>query len=241
MKDFIIYTQPRKAERKLEEREYSLDELQKVPGTSSFQELELVKNGTLIKTNELEPYRTFKFSCEILVQLVSATKPVFAPLSFELWQQKHGRLVITFAARKKASRVAVSLLSLVLYGDPFAITPVRLTASDFRNLKEYIIQKYSGNLTHILLHDIRSEAGTVNRLLMSGASLEKFLNFDQLLENASKIRGMGFAITPFYGGRRFSFRIKDWGGGQIYSPAVPLDHEITGLLKLFEEALFSNI
>jgi hypothetical protein len=76
---------------------------------------------------------------------------------------------------------------------------------------------------------------------MSGASLEKFLNFDQLLENASKIRGMGFAITPFYGGRRFSFRIKDWGGGQIYSPAVPLDHEISGLLKLFEEALFSNV
>ena len=238
MKDFIIYVQPRRHGKATTEREYSLDELERFPGSSRISELEVVQNGKLKIIQELKPHKVFQFSCEYLKRLVAATKPIFASLNFNLWQRKHGPLVVTFEAPKKASRVAVSLLSLVTYGDPFAISPIRLTVSDFRKLKKNILEKHSGNLTQIILQNIRSEKGTIRRFLMTGSALEQFLNTDELLEDASKVSGMGFAIRSFYGERRFSFRIKDWGGGQIYSPSNPLDHEISGLLELFEENLF---
>lgn len=238
MKDFIIYVQPSRGGKATTEREYSLDELERFPGSSRISELEVVQNGKLKIIQELKPHKVFQFSCEYLKRLVAATKPIFASLNFNLWQRKHGPLVVTFEAPKKASRVAVSLLSLVTYGDPFAISPIRLTVSDFRKLKKNILEKHSGNLTQVILQNIRSEKGTIRRFLMTGSALEQFLNTDELLEDASKVSGMGFAIRSFYGERRFSFRIKDWGGGQIYSPANPLDHEISGLLELFEENLF---
>jgi hypothetical protein len=238
MKDFIIYVQPKIGRKDTAEQEYSLDYLERFPGTSRLQELEFVRNGRLRLIRELEPHRVFKFSCEYLKRLVAATKPIYAPLDFELWQRKHAPLTVTFEAPKKASRVAVSLLSLVDYGDPYAISPITLTVSDFKKLKENILQEHSGHLTQIILQNIRSEKGTVRRFLMTGSALEQFLNLDELLRDASRVSGMGFAIHSFYGERRFSFRIKDWGGGQIYSPANPFDHEISGLLELFEENLF---
>ena len=240
MKDFIIYVQPRRGAKDATEREYSLDYLERFPGTSRLQELEFVRKGKLELIQELEPHKVFKFSCEYLKRLVAATRPIYASLDFKLWQRKRAPLVVTFEAPKKASRVAVSLLSLVTYGDPFAISPITLTVSDFKKLKENVLEKHSGNLTQIILQDIRSEKGTIRRFLVTGSALEQFLNPDELLKDASRVRGMGFAIHSFYGERRFSFRIKDWGGGQIYSPANPLDHEISGLLELFEEILFPS-
>lgn len=241
MKDFIIYVQPRKSEKTIAKKEYSLDELARFPGSSRIDELELVRNGKLKIIQDLEPYRAFQFSCEYLVRLVAATKPIFVPLRFSLWQRKGAPLVVTFEGRRKASRVAVSLLSVVIYDDPFAISPIRLTVSDFRKLKENVLEEHSGNITQVFLGNVRSEKGTVRRFLMTGAALERFLNIDELLKNASKVSGMGFAIPTFGGERRFSFRIKDWGGGQIYSPANPLDHEISRLLDLLEQTLFGNL
>lgn len=100
-----------------------------------------------------------------------------------------------------------------------------------RDLNPLLYAKSQNPLFLVLLRGINERSAKyLNRLVSKQVELT----------NNSQFRGMGFAITPFYGGRRLSFRIKDWGGGQIYSPAVPLDHEISGLLKLFEEALFSN-
>jgi len=241
MKNFIIYLQPRENENEIVESEYSLDDLKKFPGTSQLPELELVRNGKLKIINELEPHRIFQFSCDFLIRLVAAAKPVTAQLSFEVWQRKHGPIVATFEGRKKASKIAVALLSLILYGDPFSITPIKLTVSDFRNLKTNILEKHSGILNQILLRNIHTQKGKINRFLMTGPSLKEFEDIDDLLDNASSVSGMGFAIPSFEGERRFSFRIKDWGGGQIYSPANPLVHEVSNLLELLEEALFSNL
>lgn len=223
------------------EKEYSVDELKNFPGTSQFEELELVRNGRLKIIKEIEPHRIFQFSCEFLIKLVAATKPVSAQLSFELWQRKHGPIVATFEGRRKASKVAVALLSLLLYADPFAINPIKLAVSDFRNLKTNILLKHSGTLSQIFLRNVRSQKGKINRFLMTGSGLEQFLNVDELLDSASSVSGMGFAIPSFRGERRFSFRIKDWGGGQIYSPANPLVHEVSSLLELLEEVFFSNM
>lgn len=238
MRDFIIYVQPKRGGKGTTERESLLDDLESFPGTSRLQELDFVRNGKLKLIQELKPHKAFNFSCQYLKRLVAATKPIYADLSFDLWQRKHGPLVVTFEAPKKASRVAISLLSLVTYGDPFAISPITLTVSDFRKLKETILEDHSGNLTQVILQNIRSKKGTIRRFLMTGSELEQFLNLDELLNDTSKVSGMGFAIRSFYGERRFSFRIKDWGGGQIYSPANPFDHEISGLLELLEETLF---
>lgn len=240
MRDFIIYVQPKSGEKAITEREYSLDYLENFPGTSRLRELEFVRNGKLQLKQELKTHRAFEFSCEYLKRLVAATKPIYAKLNFKLWQRKHGPLTVTFEAPKKASRVAVSLLSLIAYGDPFAMNPIFLTISDFRKLKNDILENHSGNLTQVILQNVRSKKGTIRRFLVTGSSLERLLNLDELLADASKASGMGFAIPSFHGDRRFSFRIKDWGGGQIYSPANPLDHEISGLLELFEENLFPN-
>jgi len=241
MKDFIIYLQPRRKEAEILESEYSLDELKKFPGTSQIQELELVRNGQLKIMQNIEPHRIFQFSCEFLIKIVAATRPVYAQASFELWQRKHGPIVATFEGRKKISKVAVALLSLILYENPFAITPIKLVVSDFRNLKTNILEKHSGTLNQIFLRNIRSQEGKINRFLMTGSRLEQFLDLDDLLDNASSVSGMGFAIPSFGGERRFSFRIKDWGGGQIYSPANPVVHEVSSLLELLEEVLFSNL
>jgi len=47
---------------------------------------------------------------------------------------------------------------------------------------------------------------------------------------------MGFVIPSFAESGAFSFRITEWGGGQIYQPSDPQLHEISNLFELFEEA-----
>lgn len=241
MKDFIIYLQPREQEKILEEKKYCLDELENFPGTSNLEELDLVRDGSLRILQDIEPHRVFQFSCKFPIRVVAAKKPVYAELTFDLWQRKHGPIVASFEGRRKASRVAVALLSFVTYGDPYAINPIRLTVSDFRNLMENILEKHSGTMSQIYLRNIRSKKGKVRRFLMTGSGLEEFLDLDELLQSASDISGMGFVIPSFGGERKLSFRIKDWGGGQIYSPANPYDHEISRLLQLLEQVLFGDV
>ena len=239
MKDFIIYVQPRIQEKSIIKRELSLDDLVKHPGTSRLRELERVRNGNLKMVNELEPHRVFNFSCEYRVR-TRAREPIFAPINFELWQRKNDPITVTFDAPRKVSRVAVALLSLLIYNDPFAITPISFTATNFLKLKDNVLEKQSGNLTQVFLQNIRSQKGIIRRFLMTGSKVEEFMNIDEMFENASKVIGMGCAIPSQEGKRRLSFRIKHWGGGQIYSPSVPLDHEISELIDLFERILFGN-
>jgi hypothetical protein len=76
---------------------------------------------------------------------------------------------------------------------------------------------------------------------MKGRGLEKIPGFDEAFENAKRISSIGFLLPNLNSSTRYiSFRIADWGGGQIYSPSDPLPHELATLFNLIEDILFGK-
>jgi hypothetical protein len=237
VKDFILYRQPAQTPR-LENREYKLEELEAFQGSSQFAELEGVKTGSLRATSELGTYKVFEFSCEYYGRKpkVSKTQPL-VQAKFELWQSAEHPLVISFDPPKKVSRVAVALLSLAAFRDPSLILPLKINPSDFLELKKHA-EKLKGTLSQLVLHKVSSSGVELRQVQFIGRRLEKLPNLDTMLHAASEISCMGFVIPEFgEGGRKISFRVVEWGGGQIYSPADPLPHEISTFLDFFETTL----
>ena len=240
MKDFIIYIQPR-APHAFQEGKYLVEELKKLPCSSTLKELELVRGGgELNLIRETSHLNLFNFSCKFQLPRPWAAKSVaYSEIVCDLWQQKRGNLVASFNAPKKMSKVAVALLSYATMGDPFLIKSIQLTRSDFLALKEYIF-KSGGDLRQLIfwgIQDQASEGAHIKQFRLSGSRLEKLSGFKDLLNRSSKIRLLGFAFKPTADCREIRFRIIDWGGGQLYSPADPLDHEILEFLNLFNRTL----
>jgi hypothetical protein len=237
VKDFILYRQPVR-ESQFENREYNLNELETFPGTSQLAELEVVKGGTLKTTSDVGPYRVFEFSCEYYgpKPRVSPTPPLM-PAKFELWQCPERSLIISFDPPRKVSRVAVALLSLASFRDPSLILPLKIFPSDFLELKKRV-EKLDGTLSQLILHNVSSSGVELRQVQFIGRRLERLPNIDGMLTGAADISCLGFIVPGFgEGGRRFSFRVVEWGGGQIYSPPDPLPHEISDFLDLFETTL----
>lgn len=240
MKDFILYRQPVK-ESQFQNREYKLSELENFPGSSKLGELEVVKQGSLKTTSDIGPYKVFEFSCEYYgpKPRVSPTHPLM-PAKFELWQCPERSLIISFDPPKKVSRVAVALLSLASFGDPSLILPLKLYPSDFLELKKRV-GKLDGTLSQLVLHNVSSSGVKLKQVQFIGHRLEKLPNLNEMLQRATEISCLGFIVPTFgEGGRKFSFRVVEWGGGQIYSPADPLPHEISDFLDLFETTLVAS-
>jgi hypothetical protein len=237
VKDFILYRQPIQ-ETHFDNRPYDLSELQKFPGSSRLHELEVVTSGSLRSVAELETHRIFEFSCQYYgpKPRVSPAPPL-NPAKFELWQRPMGPLVVSFDPPRKVSRVAVALLSLAIFGDPFLILPLKLYPSDFLELRKRV-RESDGSLSQLVLHKVSTADVQLRRVQLIGRQLENLSNLDAILNGAADIACMGFVLPSLgEGGRKLSFRILEWGGGQIYSPAEPLPHEIYDLLDLFEKTL----
>jgi hypothetical protein len=168
--------------------------------------------------------------------MLAKERPVVSA-EFTLWQVKENPFIITFEMPRKVARSAVALVSIMLYNEPFMILPIKLNSTDFIRLNE-IIKEKSGNLTRLHLKGVKGPEGTARKFEIAGLNLEQFLNTDEILRSASKIRSLGFIIRRPIVERTLSFRITEWGGGQIYSPGEPLPHEILWLLDLFRQAFF---
>ncbi len=128
------------------------------------------------------------------------------------------------------------MLSLVVFKDPFVVSPFQLGIPDFRKLSE-VVQKHSGKLTRFSLRRIEGEKGVLRKFEVSG-DFEQVLNInlETILQSARQVSFMGFKIPKLEGAGASSFRITEWGGGQIYQPQDPQPHEISALMALFEEA-----
>jgi len=239
MKDFIIYMQP-KIPYALQREKYSVEELKKQPGSSFLKELELVRGGELAFVRETNNLNVFNFSCKFQLPRPLAAKEVaYAEIVSDLWQQKRGNLVASFNTPKKMSKVAIALLSYATMGDPFLIKSFQLSRSDFLALKEQILKR-GGDLRQLIFWDVKdqaSEGAHIKQFRLSGSRLEKLPGFHDILDRSSKIQLLGFAFKPTAECREISFRIIEWGGGQFYSPADPLDHEILEFLNLFDRTL----
>lgn len=239
LKDFIIYMQLRRPDSPAK-KEFSVQELKRYPGTSSIRELELVKGGKLSLVRETHSLHIFNFSCNFQLPRPLAARSVgYAEIGFDIYQQKEGNLIVTLNAPKKAAKVAISLLSYATHRDPFLIRAIQLTRSDFLSLKERILNG-GGNLRQLIFWGIRdsnSEGADIRQFRLSGSRLERMPGFDEILGRSSRIRLLGFSFKPTADCREISFRLIDWGGGQLYSPADPLDHEILEFLSLFERVL----
>ncbi|MEM2522799.1 MAG: hypothetical protein QXW82_06590 [Candidatus Bathyarchaeia archaeon] len=239
MLDFIIYTQPRvkrgiKAE--VAKDTYSLNELWEAPKSSTLKELEkIVKQGTLKFTGEIGEYRCYLFTCKYLERHGPSLVEVERPLEF--WQSKEGAFVISFGFPRTAARVGISLLSLAIFGDPTQITPFPISKPDFLRLKD-AVKKLGGTIT---LMDVRKASwgeGVLRQLMLKGLRLENIPGLDEVLERADSIKSLGFMFRSFRTiDRKLSFRLVDWGGGQIYTPADPQPHERAELFKLLEESI----
>jgi hypothetical protein len=238
VKDFILYRRPVSRKSQFEDREYNLSELESYRGSSPLPELEKVTSGSLKLLSELKTHTIFEFSCEYYgPKPATSPKPPLLEARFELWQRTKGALVISFNPPKKVSRVAAALLSLAVFGDPSLILPVKFYPSDFLELKKRA-EKLEGTLSQLVLHRVQSSGVQLRQVQFIGRHLEKLPNLSGLLKGATDISCMGFVLPELSDrGRRFSFRVTDWGGGQIYSPADPLPHEISELLDLFEATL----
>jgi len=236
MKDFILYLQPKGRTTIPIREKYSLDELKKTPGTSSISELELVKEGELRQRETLGDYMVFEFACKYIAR--HGTSLVTVERSIELWRSKKGVLLISFGFPRKVANVATKLLSLAIFGDYSLINSFNFTNSDFSKLKKKV-QKLGGTIIQLEVRGVSWGGGQLRHLQIKGRGLEKIPGFDEVFDKTKKISSIGFLLPNLNNStRHISFRILDWGGGQIYSPSDPLPHELAALFNLIENVLF---
>jgi hypothetical protein len=239
MKDFVIYMQAKKPDDMIKEQ-YSIDELQNIPASSSLIDLEKIKGGSLKLTRQSSLLNVFSFSCEFQLPKPKAVREYqSAHYECDIWQQRDGYIVASLDAPKKLSRIIFALLSYATQGDLSLIRPIRLLRSDFLALKDYIMAK-NGDLRQLILwelKDVPGEGAHIRQFRLSGSHLDRLVGFEGLLERAKKVQLLGFGFKPVQESREIRFRIIDWGGGQLYTPADPLDNEIFEFLELFNQTL----
>jgi len=236
MLDFIIYTQPKDKGTVATKDVYSLNELWNAPKSSTLGDLyKIVKQGTLKFTGEIGEYRCFLFTCKYMERHGPSLVEVERPLEF--WQSKRGALVISFGFPRTAARVGVALLSLATFGDPTQIVPFPISKQDFLKLKD-TVKKLGGTLTLIDIRKASWGGGVLRQLTLKGIRLENIPGLDEVLEVTESIKSLGFMFRSFGTvERKLSFRLVDWGGGQIYSPSDPQPHERAELFKLLEKSM----
>jgi len=239
MKDFIIYMQARKPEELLKEQ-YSVDEIQSLPASSSLSELEKVEWGYLKLVRQSSLLNVFNFSCKFQLPKPKAVREdVYGNYECDIWQQRDGYIVASLDAPKKLSKVIFALLSYATQGDLSLIRPIRLLRSDFLALKDHIMAK-NGDLRQLILwelKDVPGEGAHIRQFRLSGSHLDRLVGFEELLKRSRKVQLLGFGFKPVQECREIRFRIIDWGGGQLYTPADPLDSEIFEFLELFNLTL----
>lgn len=240
MIDFIVYLNSRQGEElKIKVKELDLNKLKSWPSTSSLRELSVVVEGKLRFMGDYSSHNAFRFYAKYYPRISRLAKErVIVPAEFTLWQVKENPFVIAFNIPREVARAGAALMSLMLYNDAFAIIPIKLDSTDFIRLRE-IVKGKSGKFAKLHLR----RTGGRGKVVLTGLNLEEeyqHMDFDQLLRNASKIHSLGFILSPPVVERTLSFRITEWGGGQIYSPSNPLDHEVLLLLNLFREAFFPS-
>ena len=236
MKDFILYLQPKRRTTNPIKRKYSLDELKKTPGTSSISELDLVKEGVLKRQETLGDYTVFEFSCSYTAR--HGTSLVDVGRDIELWRSKKGVLVVSFGFPRNVAKVATKLLSLAIFGDHSLINSFNITNSDFFELRKKV-QELGGTITQLEVRGVSWGGGQLGHLRLKGRGLETIPGFDEVFKKAKRISSMGFSLPNLNSStRHISFRVLDWGGGQIYSPSDPLPHELASLFKLIGDVLF---
>jgi hypothetical protein len=239
VKDFIVYMQPIYSWRNVANN-ITVDDLRSLSGTGRLRELEVVKEGKIKLIKEYDGLRLFSFCCRYQSEKSrsSVGEAPIQDLEFEIYQKKNG-LVAVIQAPKKAARIAASVLSYLSFEDPFLVTPFQLSILDFRKLIS-TVQKYSGKLTRFSLSRVEGEKGTLRKFEVSG-DFEQVLNvnIDTILGSARRVNFMGFNIPSFKDSGTFSFRITEWGGGQIYQPQDPQPYEISELMGILEEAFLT--
>jgi len=236
MLDFIIYTQPRKFKFKNDKKRYTVEELKDAPRSSQISELEKVKEGTLEFIAEIGEYRLFRFTCSY-IQRHGTTLAEVRDRPLDYWQSKNGSLVISFGFPRSVARIGAALLSFATFGDPMLITEFSLFKSDFLRLKDKV-KELNGNLTLIDVRKVSWGGGKLRQLMMKGNKLEEVPGLEEVLQNVEKISSLGFSLPSIKSvTRQFSFRLTDWGGGQIYSPPDPQPHELAEFYAFLEESL----
>ena len=236
MLDFIIYTQPREFKFKNDKKRYTVEELKDAPRSSRIPELEKVKEGTLEFVAEIGEYRLFRFICSY-IQRHGATLAEVRDRPLDYWQSKNGCLVISFGFPRSVAKIGVTLLSFATFGDPMLITEFPLFNSDFLRLKAKV-KELNGSLTLIDIRRVSWGGGKLRQLMMKGDKLERIPGLEEVLQNVERISSLGFSIPSIRGvTRQFSFRLTDWGGGQIYSPPDPQPHELAEFFAFLEESL----
>jgi hypothetical protein len=237
MLDFILYTQPKDKQALFEKNEYTLRELRKAPGSSQIKGLdEVVRGGILKLIGEIGEYRYFRFTCSYIERHgPSLVEVKNRPLDF--WQSREGVLVVSFGFPRIVARVGIALLSLAAFKDPMQITPFPISQPDFLTLKEKV-KSLGGTITLIDIRKVSWGGGVLRHLTMKGKSLERVPGLEEVLEKVEKISSLGFMLKGLKSTERnISFRLTDWGGGQIFSPPDPQPHEKAEFFRFLEETL----
>jgi len=236
MKDFILYLQPKGQKKSIKTKKYDLKDLKNTAGTSSISELEIVESGELKFKEELGDYQVFNFSCKYIARL--GTSLVTADLNIELWQSKKGVLVVSYGFPRKVANVAIKLLALATLGDYTLINSIIITESNFFELKKKVLA-LGGTVTQLEGRGVSWGGGRLRQIEIKGLGLEKIPGFDGVFDSAKTINSMGFSLPELDNStRRISFKIINWGGGQIFSPSDPLPHEQATIFNLIEEIIF---
>jgi hypothetical protein len=239
MQDFVLYFQA-KEPNKLEKQQYLVEELKSLPESGSLKGLERTEGGSLTLIRQTPLLNVFNFSCKFqLPQPKAVREAMYGNYSCDIWQMRNGSIVASLDAPKKLSKIIFTLLSYATQGDPLLIRPLRLMRQDYISLKDYILSK-NGDLRQLILGELRDvpkETAHIRQFRLSGSHLEKLVGFDDLLMRTKKIQLFGFGFKPTQECRELRFRLIDWGGGQLYSPPDPLDHEILEFLNIFNKTL----
>ena len=151
-----------------------------------------------------------------------------------------GLLVVLDSPSRRISRALCQLVSLRLFNDPEAITPLRLERRHVEAIEKWVVAKeheVAGNIIRVTFRRASLDGSVIEEVSLRKEGLDTTEIYPKLKSSAHAIISLTF-VTPLLPeiGRRVTCRIDNRGGVLVYTPSIR-DVDLEVLVGRLEEVL----
>ncbi len=203
----------------------------------------VVRKEILRSDEENSDFKAYSLSAETQApgMMAIGDEPLpFIEVSFPIWRMKKWPLILVFDAGRKLAVTGACMTSMLWYGEPSMVQPVRLDRDDFLSMIKRVSSADvypQGTIRRITFRNARTNGEAFKQVTLVGESLEETNLFTSLRDSSSFITELAFLAPMFQGvERRLSSRMTRLGSLTLYSPDMS-DFETVRLVEFLETSL----
>ncbi len=206
--------------------------------------LRTVVRGEMLSPEE-ENRNFFAYTCSAETRaprmMAFGNEPLpFIEVSFPIWKMKKWPLALVFDAGRRLAVTGACMASMLWYGKPSLVQPVRLDRDDFLSIMDRLASAdfaQTGMIRRITFRNARTDGEAFKQVTLLGESLEETNLFISLRDSSRFITELSF-LSPLFQAveRRLSCRITRLGSLTLYSSDMS-DFEIVRLIEFLETGL----